>query len=136
MTEPERNPDGASIRALAGTGEKFTMDTSEQKIAAEALLDSTPATLAEKIIANRPAAEIDLLRLMVKRRILNPAQCALLSEHIADLLSQKKLIDAQRANDRPLVIAIFAHATTAMRTRLREILLPRPEADGSLDTLV
>ena len=135
MTEPERNQGGRSIRALAGTGERFTMDTPEQKATAEALLDRSPSTLVETIIANHPTAEIELLRLMIERGILNPAQCALLAKGITDGLARKKLIDAQRMNERPLVMAILAHATAAVRTRLHEILRPRPEADGSLDTL-
>ncbi len=135
MPSSEPNPTDNSIRALAGDGKKHRMDDPTQKAAVDALLNLTPAELAARVVHQRTGEEAALIRLMVERSILNPAQCDLLSAEFADLYGQMKLIDAQRKNGLALVQLIVRQATGATRQRINEILLPRENPDGSWDTL-
>ncbi|MBP9850228.1 MAG: hypothetical protein KBC47_00890 [Candidatus Peribacteraceae bacterium] len=135
MSDADRNPDGKSIRDLAGDGTDHTMDSPEQKKAADALLNMTPAALAAHIITERASAESDLIRTMVQCEILSPEQCSLLSEEFAGTFSGMRLIEAQRIKQRPLIQSIITRASGDTRKRIDDVLAPRLNDDGSLDSL-
>ena len=135
MSGENRESQEKSIRNLAGTGEKHAMENPDRKQRAEALLDMTPAALAALILNQQNSDDMELLRIMVEKNILNPAQCALLSAEIATQYEGMKQVNAMRHHDRPLVQAIVKHAAAATRDRLKTILTPSIQNDGSYDVL-
>jgi len=136
MTKENVNPDGKSIRELAGTGKRHVIPSAAEKEAVDCLLNMTPAALAE-IIVTRPASpHAAIINTMVTRDILNAQQCALLSAEIANRYENMRQIDVIRSKDGSLTGNILRHASGKTHAKLQEILTPRPDENGGINVLV